>query len=195
MAFTTVPDKATNDVFSEANWDTHMRDNLNIAVGRPIADYVATAVVASVDFTSIASSWSHLLIAFSGKVETQGSPTIRFNNDSGANYDVVGGYGQNATTAAYEILAATQLDTFTASGNSIANVAFSSLMHIAHYTNSSNHKSIAQLSCARDSTGRTTRVVSGHWRNTAAINQITFFGPAGVNFNAGTRITIYGLGA
>ena len=29
MPFVTVPDKASGSVFTEANWDTHLRDNLN----------------------------------------------------------------------------------------------------------------------------------------------------------------------
>ncbi len=30
MAFTVVPDKATGDTVTEANWDTHLRDNINL---------------------------------------------------------------------------------------------------------------------------------------------------------------------
>ena len=37
-------------------------------------------------------------------------------------------------------------------------------------------------------------VGGGEWRSTAAINRVTVF-PATGNFIAGTRLTIYGMGA
>ncbi len=44
MIFTTVPDKASTDIFTESVWDDHVRDNLNNLISPPVA--MASSLVA-----------------------------------------------------------------------------------------------------------------------------------------------------
>lgn len=44
LSFTTVPDKATGDIFTEAMWDTYIRDNINLVGNPPTACATSNAV-------------------------------------------------------------------------------------------------------------------------------------------------------
>ena len=79
MPFTTVPDKASGSTFTEANWDTHIRDNLNymkeVAYGQMTSDLTVTATTAAAAQT-VASAGAvtyeavpHLIIVSCGRVE------------------------------------------------------------------------------------------------------------------------------
>ena len=52
--FTTVPDKAAGSTFTEANWDTHIRDNINHVFQRLVA------VTASVDAISVGAGGTNI---------------------------------------------------------------------------------------------------------------------------------------
>jgi hypothetical protein len=198
--FTAVADKAAGSIFTEADWDTFLRDNLNKGVMRPIAEVTLASPAALIDFTSIAADWSHLqLIAYLRGDTAAAETTVlaRLNNDSGANYDYQSGTFSAAVAAAAETLAATSMRVGQCPANTAgANLFSLTVIDLVHYAGATNHK-VAASRCAHKrgtASGDLTKYeFGGHWRSTAAINRVTLLPGAG-NFQTGSRITLYGMG-
>ncbi|MGH2714799.1 MAG: hypothetical protein ACRDM7_13120 [Thermoleophilaceae bacterium] len=200
MAFTVVVDKSQGDIFTEAMWDTMIRDNLNKGVIRPIAEVSLASPAATIDFTSIAADWAHLLIAWLARSDVAANSAnlvLRFNNDAGANYDSQNISGTGTTAAAGESLATTSGIVGQIPGASaLANQFGGGLVIIPHYTNAVARKvglGMAQLGW-NVTTGSLRFMLSGTmWRSAPAISRITFF-PSASNFVADSRVTLYGMG-
>jgi hypothetical protein len=143
------------------------------------------------DFTSISASYKHLKIIASLRGDDNGnfSAAIRFNNDSGANYN----YDQDGTSTA----GATSMQPFGIIGKDIGTLQFTAVEAIIPDYAGSNQKTLAgyggHTPGASTTDYRVYRGV-GSWASTAAITRITVFTNTGTtNFVAGSRITIYGL--
>jgi len=202
MTYVAVPDKAVGDIFTETMWDVSIKDNMNKGVLRPIGDNLLVSGAASVSFSSIATDWAHLLAILFVRMEglvTMATGSIRFNNDSGANYDWVDQLTTAATTMnSFELFAQTQIGMGTndiPGASAGANLFGSVYMLIPNYANSSNHKLVTGLvgSKSGTSTGNVKAAqFSGFWRSTAAINRVDFFSGAG-NWAAGSRFALFGV--
>lgn len=166
-----------------------------------IANSLLGADAASIDISGIPGTHVHLLIVGNIRAATAGvsqiDGRIRFNNDSGSNYDWVrwlmtdasgpftgGGFGE--TSAYFGLLPAA-----TATAGKASNVS----AWITDYAATTFHKSFrTEIGWAQ---GQATTTVAlgmntGYWRNTAAITQITVFASSG-NLLAGSRLSLYGL--
>lgn len=202
MTYSTVPDKATGDVFTEAMWDTYLRDNLNKGVVRPIGEtIVGAAPVASISFTGIAADWSHLRLEMALRGDTVAANLasyIRFNGDSGNNYDAQALYGNGAVAAAVERFAQAQIsDEGQIPGASASASRFSHhVIDILNYADSNKMKAIVATIGRVRGTGAgdyTHLTLAGLWRSTAPITQITIL-PASGNFVQFSHATLYGKG-
>ncbi len=166
-----------------------------------IYDTTLGASAASVDVTAISSTYAHLLISTYTRSDTAAANTpllIRFNGDTGANYDYQYAQGSAAVASAAETFAATSLQVGYAEANTAgANLFAMAEIFIPHYAGSSNNKQVASLATSKGGTASgnlAVNIFGGGWRSNAAINQVTLFPSAG-NFVSGTRITIYAMGA
>jgi len=201
MPFTTVPDKATGDVFTEQMWDAYIRDNLNSGSVRPISDTILGSTATQIDLTSIPASWNALwllIYARGDAAATVSTLSARFNGDTGANYDTeqILGQGGGTTSASESIGASSASIGNIPAGTAPANT-FGAMAHIIpFYTNTALQKTIIGKSAEKHGTAAgtiTTRTHCAEWRSTAAINRITILISAG-NMVAGTRATLYGVG-
>lgn len=199
MAWTSVPDKASGDVFTEANWDTHIRDNLNTGVPVMLADSTLGASAASIDFTSINQTFTHLMLVCylrSDTVATTQNANVRFNADTGSNYDYQSLNGSAATAAAAETFAGSTIFAGTIpAASATANVFGGIVIEIPYYSQSTNNKALIATSALKSGTTTGTlgiRTNAGFWRSSAAITQVTIL-PSLNNFAAGSRITLYGM--
>lgn len=201
MTFVTVADKSAGDAFSEAMWDTYIKDNLNKGVNRPIQDVILGGSAASFDFTSIDQNFAHLKLVLYTRGDTAAltqTVTVRFNNDSGASYDF-----EDATFAAAGIAAAESL--LATSGRvglmpaatSPANWFAGTTIDIPYYAGSANNKIAICQSFTPNNTTAANHVIElagTQWLSNAAITRITLL-PGANNFVAGSRATLYGLAA
>src|SRR4051812_16038372 len=178
MTYNTVPDKTTGDLFTEAMWDTYIKDNLNKGVSRPIAHNLLSGSAASITFSSIASDWSHLLCIIQGRSDTAATNTsmnLQFNADA-SGYDVEFVTGTGSTASATEALNATSVAVgqFTAASSTGSRPGFA-VVFIPFYTQTAFFKTILSVSgrVQGSSTGDLfANARAGMWRNTAAITQI-----------------------
>lgn len=156
---------------------------------------------ASIDVTAISNTYAHLMISIYARGDTAATSTpvfVRFNGDSGLNYDYQQLFGTAATTGAAELFGQSAASVGSMPANTAgANLFSSHEVFIPHYAGSTNNKQIVTFTSFK--LGTTTglmanNIFGGGWRSNAAINQITLLPSAG-NFVAGTRVTIHALGA
>jgi hypothetical protein len=198
VTYVVVPDKSVDDVFTELMWDTYIRDNFNNGVMRPIAETLLGSAASFIEFTSIPATHSHLMLVLAGRGDTGSSPAVfvRFNGDTGSNYDNQALTGQGSTAAASEGLGTSFFQVGNVPGPSdIANAVGHVVAHIPDYAGTVFHKSISARGTYKTATSSGGVVIaerSGHWRSTAAITSVSILLGTG-SLLAGTKATLYGL--
>lgn len=167
----------------------------------PIADVLLASPQATIDFASIPQGYAHLFLVFQGR-HSGAAPdvmAIRFNGDSGANYDFEKVQPNGSTTTSFEFLAQTSLQSYNLPGtNAPGTTPGSVVVDIPNYAATAFEKT-----CHLEAFMKTTLVagamydqfLGGTWRSTAAINRITLSTNSGSSFVAGTRVTLYGISA
>lgn len=150
-------------------------------------------------FSSL-GSYTHLEIRWVARSDQSAAAVdlgLRFNADTGANYDVELLYNSSATAAsAFEILAATSATVGTlAAGTATAGRAGAGTIAINDYRGTTFDKvvnSTDHWAQATTTTNINTRIFGATWRNTAAVTSVTLLLSAG-NYVAGSKFTLYGL--
>lgn len=154
-----------------------------------------------VDVQNITGSYAGLLLELymrSNVVATNDTIVLRFNNDSGANYDYQRIYGSAAVATASEAFGQTTLTVGVCPGAS-AGAGDMSACHvfIPHYAGTSFNKVVIARTFVKWGTASgnmQARIDGGAWRSNSAINRILFTCSAGAPAT-GSRITIRALGA
>jgi hypothetical protein len=154
----------------------------------PIATQTLGGATTTVTFSSIASTYTDLILVVVGRDNTTtDSFTIVFNGDTGSNYSMtyMQGNGTSASTGAGS--AASLQDMLVMDTTAIANGTF----HFMNYSNTSVYKTVVARG---DLTDFAIRTSVGLWRSTAAINSIAVrMGSS--NFASGNTFTLYGIKA
>jgi hypothetical protein len=163
-----------------------------------IAESILGSPAASVTFSSIPSTWRHLELVISARGDTAATLTamsLRFNADSGANYDAQQLAGNAAITAAGEFINPTSAQIGECAANTAsAGAAGIATVFIPFYAGTAFWKLFTSSHQLRNGTGTTTihtKHWAGTWRNTAAITSVQILPGAG-NFNTGSSFALYG---
>jgi|SRR5215831_4964116 len=166
-----------------------------------IFDTTLGASAGNVDITGILGSYAHLMVMLYARGDAAASTVVNFlrlNNDSAANYDYQYVRGSAATVVAGESFTQNQLQVGNICGATAgANLFSVTQIFIPHYANTVNNKTFSSYEFMKlgTATGNLELVLlGGGWRSNAAINRLTFFPQSG-NFVAGTRVTVYAMGA
>ena len=200
--FSAVPSKIAGDVWTEAMYDTYVRDNLNVGVLRPVAGNVLSVDAASVSFTGISATdlFTGVLVieARSTAVTTSTNWLMRFNGDTGSNYHYTRVYGRNATvTAASTVAADTSIVGLNIPGASSPAGVFAT--HVIQFpglrTGAARQSSWFGASKGANASNNAFAGVNfGRWINTVdAVESITFTPLAGL-FATGSKFQLYGMG-
>jgi hypothetical protein len=149
---------------------------------------------------NIPQTWKHLQIVASLRTAIASSTDnvlLRFNNDSGANYDFLGAYHQNATGAAiFSGFAVAGAGLGYAPGSTIRAARFGAhIVEIPSYADAVREKHCASKFGFVDAsaTSSTGGVIESAWRNTAAITRVQLLNSSGLAFADGSRVTLYGM--
>lgn len=151
------------------------------------------------DFQNIPATYQHLLVVLQARSIVAGasdSCSVRFNNDSGANYDRQRILGAAALVTAAESLGATQGDIGQITGATGTTAGNADPIHLwvpnyARTTYKKGYLATGGISYAEATTNTQAGLFVGKWRSTAAIAGVTIFGSA--NFDVGSVATLYGL--
>ena len=160
---------------------------------------VGSGGTATITFSSIATSWSHLQIRITAKtnyVNWYDGFKITLNNDSTNNYSwhYLAGSGSAASASA-------TTSTANMSGNFIAGDQFASIfgagiVDILDYTSTNKNKTIRTLSGSDENGQGYVQLASGLWFATpAAVNRVDIVPASGSLFKQYSSFALYGVKA
>jgi hypothetical protein len=183
-------------------WGTELNDYLSVshdAGGIDLGFYKFAKVTlgadaATIDLQSIPATYDDIMITISARASsTNENYYLRFNNDSGANYDYNQDVGVQSLTVAAGAGGATSAHagSMPPSG-SAANRFGTGTIWIPAYATTDRFKSYQSVwyDPKDASSGRVGGNSGGVWLSTSAINRITFVTESN-NFLAGSRISVY----
>jgi hypothetical protein len=152
---------------------------------------VGSGGAASIDFTSIPSTYTDLVVKASLRHAT-GSPFMAISfNGSSANftYRYLEGNGASASSSSGSTNYCVALNPFNATASTFSN----SELYIPNYAGSSNKSFSADGVTENNATTAYADMFANLWSNTAAINQITIAASGGFNLVQYSTATLYGI--
>jgi hypothetical protein len=144
---------------------------------------VGSGGAASIDFTSIPSTYTDLVVKCSIRDTTGGVGAylyLRFNNDSGSNYSSKTIEGNGSAANSYSNTSQTKMLFWNTNGGGATSNTFGNAeLYVPNYL-SSNQKSVSMDTVAEtNATVQYMDLVAGIWTGTSAINQLTLLPDAG----------------
>lgn len=172
----------------------------------PLTDYesiatvtVGASAVASIDFTSIVGTYTHLQIrgiARTANAVTYGGLRLQLGNgsiDTGTTYNTHDLYGDGSTVTASNTTNSANIYGGTITSASLGASMFGvAVVDILDYSNTNKYKTVRTLNGADGNGSGYVGIMSGAWRNTAAINTIKLFATSG-NFVQYSSFALYGI--
>jgi hypothetical protein len=168
----------------------------------PIATTTLGSSVATISFTSIAQTYTDLVIVTSARGTLSNHLYARWGNgsyDSGTNYSNTGLWARSTTndygSSRNTSFSYARLSPYTYSVPNATSTFGTTLIYLQNYSNTTTFKTVITRCSginANEYAGPEAAVIL--WRSTSAINQIQFSLPSG-NFETGTTITLYGIKA
>jgi hypothetical protein len=166
-----------------------------------ISTTVLGGTAASITFSSLgdfSSTYKHLqvrIVARTDNADTNDAIGMRFNADSGANYDFHQLVGNGTSVTSSASLNVTRSGYGVGAGATAGASIFGSSVIDILDVYAAKHKTIRTLGglfVAADA-ARVIFLRSTAWRNTSSVTSLTFNPVTGTNFVAGTRISLYGI--
>jgi hypothetical protein len=165
-----------------------------------IATTTVSSPVASITFSSIPATYTHLQVRGINRLSTSGTDTLstlmRFNSDTGSNYTsshVLYGTGASAQAAASGTSQTSMVMVNTPKDGNTASAFGILVCDILDYANTNKYKTIRCLGGydGNDTNGIVT-FRSSAWMNTGAVTSITLLGSAD-NFVQYSQFALYGI--
>ena len=173
----------------------------------PLGDYESIQTVtvgsggsATIDFTSIPSTYKHLQIrgiAITSVATYWAVGNVKLNNDAAGNYSFHSLFGTGSTTGTFAQAGASYFEIqYGIAGNSNTSGIFgASIIDILDYSNTTTYKTIRNLN-GRELNGGGSEdrigLSSASWRSTSAVNQITISAASG-SFQQYSSFALYGI--
>lgn len=162
---------------------------------------IATTTLGSdtlyIDFSSISSSYTDLVLITNHFMAAQCTVGMRFNSDTGSNYSSTNVRGNGSTASSGRISSTTAIDNSLddiARNPNVANAV--TIWNIQNYSNSTTYKTVLYRhnNATADAAGVSAGV--GLWRSTSAITAIRLLATSSTqNFKSGSTFTLYGIKA
>jgi hypothetical protein len=153
---------------------------------------VTSATQASIEFTSIPATYTHLQIRGIARTTVNGNITIRFGNgsvDTGANYNWHNLYGTGSSAAAGGEANSSLM--YAASIVSTANIFGATIIDVLDYANTNKYKTLRALDGYDANGSGVVDLASGAWRNTSAVNIIEL--KCAGDFQQYSSFALYGI--
>ncbi len=166
-----------------------------------ISETTLSSPTGSVTFSAIPQNFKSLVLVMSVRSSqaTEGdSSAIRFNGDTGANYDwVLWDYSTAAGGGAYRAQTCA-IGGITEAANSTASAFSGNIVFIPNYADANIFKSVMPLPSSNfgnvsADTDCSMRLTSGKWRSTAPITSIVVYPYTGPNWATNCIFQLYGI--
>lgn len=160
----------------------------------PIATTTASGSISSITFSSIAGTYTDLVLIVSASLASGAENLrIRFNSDTGTNYSntvlVGSGSGAGSSRASNQTYIAADSNGYLTTTNNIY------IMNIQNYSNATTYKTALVRANNAASGASGVDAIVGLWRSTSAIDSITILNSGGVNFASSSTFTLFGIKA
>lgn len=196
MPFTAVPDRSAGYAVQLADWN-YLKDNFNSGVWTKYASSLVSSPT-TITFSSIPSTHSHLMIVAYVRGDTAATNTefvLRYNGDTGSNYDSDRVYSNGGTRTHSMFLAlSSQGVGIMPAGTATAGLFATIAVILPNYASTTAQKTMVHRFASKINTsanGMWVGVGGGGWRSTAAINQIEMRGNVGPNLAVGSHLSLY----
>jgi hypothetical protein len=155
----------------------------------------------SIDFTSISNGYTDLFVVFSLRTTLTGGPyhfddcAIRFNGDTGNNYNRVVNRAREGGVASGSTISGNLIALYEASAaDATANTFGSGQAYIADYA-STAYKSVSIMGASESNNQTQVQFgfISGLWKSTSAITSIKLYSQNGTNFVQHSSASLYGI--
>lgn len=158
----------------------------------PIATATLSSAAASIDITSIPSTYTDLVVIVEGiSSASVNGICLRYNGDSSNLYTITQ-LGGNGTSVGANRRASQSFINLTYTGYWTSSTRSTIIINIQDYANTNKYKTCL----SRHSTAAIgVDYVTGLWRSNNAINQVTITNDGSGNIGAGTSVTVYGIKA
>ena len=152
-----------------------------------LANITLGSSASSVTFSSIPATFRDLVLVINANGTVQTELFLRFNSDTGSNYNTVRMQGSGSATASATTTNATGMR-LNGNGDIMTNFSFNAVIQIEDYSATDKHKSV--LSRTNSSNG--VDACAGRWASTSAITTVLAY-PASGSFATGTTAALYGI--
>lgn len=161
---------------------------------------VGSGGASSIDFTSIPATYTDLVVKLSARVSgysgaNQDFLAIRFNSDSGNNYNNKVLYGNGSSTGSFDVSPTSSIrQAATAPSDAATSNTFgNSEIYIPNYAGS-QYKSVSTDSVSEtNATASYETLAAGIWNSSSAITSITFLPLQGTAFTQYSTAYLYGV--
>jgi hypothetical protein len=153
----------------------------------PIATTTLGSATNAVNFTSIAGTYTDLVLVCNFQLSSAGgNANINFNSSSSLmSQTMIYGNGSTATSARFTGYSVV----YFGQGGGSANTSVNAVINIQNYSNTTTNKTFL---IRYNDTTEATVAQAALWRSTSAITSINLATQAG-NFNSGSTFTLYGI--
>lgn len=157
----------------------------------PLANITLSGSASTVTFSSISGSYRDLMLVVTGTKTgaTATSIKLKFNSDSGANYNLVSMEGNGSSAVSYSEANRSDLPTSYGVAAIDSTNQMNLIVHLMDYSVTDKHKSVLTR---WNNAGSGTGSLAARWASTSAIATILVF-PALDSFAAGTTLALYGI--
>lgn len=153
----------------------------------PIATYTVSSAQAAYTFSSIPSTYTDLVVVINGTFGAFNTLFMQFNSDTSSNnYSDTGMNGSGSAASSYRGTSGNASGT-----GGMGATRSTTILQIQNYSNATTYKTTLWRA---NSPSDYVQTGVSLWRNTAAINSITFTANA-TTFQAGSTLTLYGITA
>ncbi len=157
-----------------------------------IATQTLESATASITFSSIPSTYTDLVLVVNFGTTGAGEVTgLRLNTDTGSNYSMTSIYGNGTGVVAYRRSNDVAMNYGNWVGTTTTLNESNGIYHIMNYSNTTTFKTAIGRS---NDASTQSEVTVGLWRNTAAVNSVTFFVTT-TTLKAGATASLYGIKA
>lgn len=156
----------------------------------PIATTTLSSGATSVTFSSIASTYTDLVLIIQAKATSgsQNTMSLQFNSDTATNYSRTSIQG-NGTSATSTRGSNESMFYFAYDAGADNTFAGNYIINIMNYSNTTTYKTVL----ARSNNANTaTQSRVGLWRSTSAVNAIKVLGDS-LTYDVGSTFTLYGV--
>lgn len=153
---------------------------------------VGSGGASSVTFSSIPGTYTHLQLRGIFNSATQPQALLRFNSDSGSNYSYHQIEGNGTSAIAGAGTSTTSIIHFVNGIESTTSAGSTFVVDILDYANTNKYKTTRALTGTDKNGSGQIFLVSGNWRNTNAVTDISVTTNSGT-FAQYTQIALYGI--